>query len=485
MKRRIVFITLLLLLLVIWFLKGNSVLAENTNSNKFIWVSSPGRQFTEQEFIQLAQNYQIIIISNAHGNYDFESYNEAARRLVFLNPNIKVFPYYNTTRRFDIINSGTGFNNNWYLKDLSGNLVYDDGDTNRTHPYYDLSNANYRAWAVSFIANWVNQAPFAGIALDDANPQELQSWIDQVGQAKASAWNAGRVEFVRQVKEALGSKLVIYNGITSDYSEFLDNNSADGALNEMFCYQRNSQDIFGKTKQINQIEFMRRYTRKGKILLEKTNLNPNPQKSANPTPALQEKQHISRLCLASFLMGYVPSKTYYKAGPGYRTDLGEIETNALESGLDFGNPVEDYQTEGKLLKRKFENGWVFINFESTPENVRVPERLIYANRGLEGHIYSAGDELVLRPHDAAFLLKSTAFIAPTPTSYISNTPPVVPSATGVISPTLRPSVTSGPSPTSPSGGGIFNYDLGGSLSSLAADPFSILGAIVILFFLIY
>ncbi|MBI3955133.1 hypothetical protein HY338_01710 [Candidatus Gottesmanbacteria bacterium] len=484
MRLKLLFITFCLITAGIYYFKVHQVLGESSYSHKFVWVSSPGRQFTEEELMQLANNYQIVVIGNAHGNYDRESYNQVVRSLVSLNPDIKVFPYYNTTRRFDIINSGTGFNDNWYLKDLTGNLVYDDGDAGHNNPYYDLSNANYRAWAVNFIADWVNQAPFAGMALDDANPQELQSWEDQIGQAKANVWNDGRVQFVRQVKEALGSKLVIYNGITADYSEFLDNDSADGALNEMFCYQRNSQIIFNKAKLLNQIEFMREYGRKDKIILEKTNLNPNPQKSANPTPNSVEKRHIARLCLGSFLLGYAPSKTYYKAGPGYRSDLGEIETNALESGLNFGKPIGDYQIEGKSLKRKYDNGWIFINFESTPENVRVPEQLIYANGGVEGHVYSAGDELVLKPRDGAFLLKSAAFIAPTtaPTSTPTSTPTLpVPTATGVAG----PSITSGPSPTSPAGGGIFNYDVGASLFNLASDPFNILGAIVILFFLIY
>lgn len=386
--------------------------------NKFIWVEKLGAQFTDTEFNNLAQRYDLVVIGNAHNNYLIDGYNEVARRLTSLNPNIKVFPYYNTPRRFNIINSGTGFNDAWYLRDLNGNLVYDDGAPD--HQYYDLSNANYRNWAVNFISNWVNSAPFAGIALDDANPQNLQSWKDKIGNTKANAWNAGRVEFVRQVKEALGSKIVIYNGIarnafTGDvYTEYLDNNSADGALNEFYCYNRNSGEFLLKSWIAGDMNFMQNYGRiKDKILLQKVNLNPNLKKHPGaPIPPESEKRHISRFCLGAFLMGYVPNATYYKAGPGYGVAIGEIDVNALEINLNLGSSLGNFSREGQVYKREFQNGAVFVNLEDTEQTITVPRPLFLANGGVKGQRYNAGDAYTIPSKDAVYLVANAAFSLP-------------------------------------------------------------------------
>lgn len=460
------------------------------NSNKFIWVSSPGRQFTDEERSFLAGQYNMVVIGNAHGNWDFPSYNAEAVSLKNFNPDLEVYPYYNTTYRFDKTNYGDDtFKNEWLLKDTHTNQPIPKETSGDGQNYYlDLTNSQYRTWAVNLIKDWVTSAPYAGIALDQFDPIGGADLEAKIGQAKIDGWNNGLQLFLNELRSAMGSKKIIYNGV-KDYAGGDRNltyfNRADLALDENYCYNRRSGSMSSKSKLLEDIKMMIDNGKNNKGFLLKTNYFPRDPGDIPPAPS--ELKKIARYCLATFMMGNQTGLTYFKFGPGYRTDLGEINDNALESGLNFGKPIGDYQIEGKSLKRKFDNGWIFINFESTPENVRVPERLIYANGGVEGHVYSAGDELVLRPHDAAFLLKSAAFIAPTPTTFISSTPPV-PSATGLISPTITlsgPTVTSGPSPTSPSGGGILNYDLAGSLSFLSSNPLNILGGIVLLFFLLY
>ncbi len=467
------------------------------NSNKFIWVSSPGRQFTDEERSFLAGHYDLVVIGNAHGNWDFPSYNAEAVSLKNLNPGLAVYPYYNTTYRFDKTNYGDDtFKTEWLLKDIHANQPIPKETSGDGKNYYlDLTNSQYRTWAVNLIKDWVTSAPYGGIALDQFDPIGGVDLEAKIGQAKIDDWNSGLQAFLDELRSNLGSRKIIYNGV-KDYASGDRNlqyfNSADLALDENFCYNRRSGSLYSKAKLLEDIKMMIDNGKNNKGFLLKTNYYPRDPGDIPPSPS--ELKKIARYCLATFMMGNQSGLTYFKFGPGYRTDLGEVTENALESGLNFGKPVGDYQTDGKSLKRKFDNGWIFINFESTPENIRVPERLIYANEGVEGHVYSAGDELVLRPRDAAFLLKSSAFIAPTlsptlsPTSSPTSTPTPtstpalpVPTATGVAG----PSITSGPSPTGSTGGGIFNYDVGASLSTLAADPLNILGAVVVLFFLIY
>lgn len=465
-----------------------SVLAQTPESNSnFIWVSSPGRRFTGGERNFLAGEYNLVVIGNAHGNWDFPSYNAEAVSLKSLNPGLEVYPYYNTTYRFDKTNYGDDtFKNEWLLKDIHTNQpIPKETSGDGKNFYLDLTNIQYRQWAVNMIKDWVSSAPYAGIALDQFDPIGGADLEAKIGNAKIDDWNGGLQAFLDELRSEIGSKKIIYNGV-KDYASGDRNlryfNSADLALDENFCYNRKSGSLSSKAKLLEDIKMMIDNGRNNKGFLLKTNYFPRDPGDVPPPP--RELKKIARYCLATFMMGNKSGLTYFKFGPGYRTDLGEINDNALESGLNFGKPSGGYQTDGKSLKRKFDNGWIFINFESSPETVRVPERLIYANGGVEGHIYSAGDELVLRPHDAAYLLKSAAFIAPTPsaTSTPTSTPALpVPTATGVAG----PSITSGLSPTTSTGGGIFNYDVGASLSTLAADPLNILGAIVILFFLIY
>ena len=383
--------------------------------SKFIWVGRPNDQFTDEQFEALAKNYDLVVLAKFHAEWDHEKHDAAARKLKELNPNIKVLIYFPMSYRFRKDTYGqTTFKDEWVLYDQKTDepIKHRNGQDN----YIDLSNPEYRSWVIQIITTWMNSAPYDGVAFDNTNPIGLGSrqktWEEQVGRDKIEAWNKGLTELLTETKELLGDKLVLYNGFArKDWrvNRNLDLLAiADGALNEDFCYVRPQGGyLLSKTEILEDIALQITYGAQQKIILQKTNYR--------DTLSGSKKEQVSRYCLGSFLLGYQPGYTFYKFGPSYNTRDSEIEENALEIDLNLGQPEGRYQQASTVFKRKFENGWVFVNMEQTPNTITIPEPLVLMNRGQVGPRYEPGQTLRIPANDAAFLLKPEAILSPSPT----------------------------------------------------------------------
>ena len=137
----------------------------------------PGLQFTDNQIQTIAKNVSIIHIAKHHGGFDIEKQFEDTRRIVSavnaLGNEIGVYAYYNATFWFYKHNGphntsygwsngwGTyfdGFKEEWYLKDRDGNFITPN-DNSAPGYVIDLTNPDYRAYAVATIVDWMNKAP--------------------------------------------------------------------------------------------------------------------------------------------------------------------------------------------------------------------------------------------------------------------------------------------------------------------------------------
>jgi len=375
---------------------------------KFISVGNLESQFTEDQFQDIARNYDIIRISKGHGNFNRSLQHEAARRLKELNPNIKIYTYFPTSYRDDRDTYGAdSFKSEWLLRDRqTGQPIRSESDVAF---YVDLSNPDYRQWALGLIADWMKQAPYDGVYWDNANPLGLgdeedwrKDWANLIGREKMNAWNNGLKELLTGAKRLVGpNKQVIYNGFDRKPWRFNRNldllEFADGAMNEGFCYTR-GKDVLPKQEILDDINIEIVHGTQHKMIFQKTNFR-------RATLAGEDRARVGRYCFGSFMLGYQPGYTFFKFGPGYDTKLGEIDINVAEIDLNFGDPQAPYDQEGTVLKRKFMNGWIFVNMESKPSSIRIPEPLKLMNGGQPGPTFQTGQTVDIPASDALFLLK--------------------------------------------------------------------------------
>lgn len=437
---KIFFLTLLI------FFSLTAPLKAAEPEEKFIWVGRIGGpadgQFTEEEFQKLAKNFSIVVFSAAHGSPggpgssgDIQKYHEAARRLVSINPNIKVFPYFAAAiipANLDSQYIAAGFKDKWYLRDQAGNKVtYRD---KKLIHYVDLSNPDYRAWALNWLESWLKTAPYAGIAFDTVNLFETldPGKVEVVGQEKVDAWNAGLKALIREAKTRFVGKIIIANGV---YEKRSDKNlpqlrDADIVLNESFCVSGvRSLALKNKEGLIGDIQTAQFFNEHEKILLQKSNFR---EEDNIGTP--EQRSYAGRFCYALFLMTYQPGMSYYKFGDGYHIvataddPSNDLARNSLEIDLPLGTPVADTFTKRNddLYIRRFTNGIVYLNLSDSALKAKLPADAILMNGGVEGKHYQRGQTVTIPSLDASFFLFQLPSPSPTPSSTPTPTPTLNP-----------------------------------------------------------
>ena len=398
---------------------------------KFIWVGSEN-QFTDTERKYIADTYKIFVFNEQHAGFDYALHHEDARQLKTINPNLQVFEYFKSTIHKDAIIYGqSGYTDAYRLKDNNGIEIDFSQSTpkgcKRFGSYSDLSNPAYHQWVLDILTEWFASTPYDGVAFDTADLLHTdetplgcgalsnKTWGELMGTARITAFNQGLQNLLKKVKTRFPNKLIIYNGIIASEIDPLRNTqllqNSDMVLNERFCM--NLDDTM-KTKQemIEDMDLMKTIANTNKKVLEKTNhpMTWDPEKVA----------WLGRFCYGSFLLGYEPGSSYYKYGYGYgvKSDypVSEITENAKEINLAIGTPIGDYTIQpNDVLKRKFTNGYIYVNMETTTRNITAPITLVLMNGGIKGQTYQQGQTVTIPPQDALFLLKPALASTSTPT----------------------------------------------------------------------
>ena len=109
-----------------------------------------------------------------------------------------------------------------------------------------------------------------------------------------------------------------------------------------------------------------------KFVLQKINWEGN----LSTLPATEQKR-LGNYCYGIFLMGHVPGYTFFKFGDGYSLSLRpqEYRVNAETIDLPLGNPTASYHKSDWLLSRRFQNGYVVVNLDTTSATWTAPQRL--------------------------------------------------------------------------------------------------------------
>lgn len=404
------------------------------------WLGNLHGTFNDSQINAIAKNVSYFTISKNEGDGDLASQFEDARRIVaaaktYGNP-IKVFAYYGATYFFDQNfphNGSRGwgsylktFKTDWYMKDAGGNAIklYGDHGTGEARAHMlDLSNSEYRNWAVSTLLDWMKQAPFAGVSFDnsvlltgtDSSPRITggASWndflcgrgapVDAAGNcARMAAWNAGLIAFMTQIRSAMKArgKEVMYNGIAPGPAHGRDRNLrllpvVGAATDESFCYNagKGGGGDATLTPMLNDIKLMRSEATAGHKLFMFTNHRHQARKQA-----------LASYCLAGFLMGWQPGYNYFVYHAYYTDKLADGYPEIAEQNLNLGLPTSQFVQHDNVLTRTFQNGFVAVNIGNSPGSIGLPSDLVEFRNGTKVGAFAKGTTTVVPSQSGRFFL---------------------------------------------------------------------------------
>lgn len=436
--------------------------------------------FSDEQVDNIAKNDKYFFFSKWHMGFDIAGHFADAKRIkdkaATYGNDIQLIEYYGAMawfkRNFSAAtapgwgNYADGFTTDWYLKDVNGNPIVFNGTGSETAVagyVVDLTNPEYRKFAVDIIVDWMNQAPLAGILFDNADlisgtikdnrvTNGGKKWnellcganapVDADGNCdRVAAWNQGLKDLISEARAALHplGKEVYYNGISANPLHGPDRNTAlfdqsDGTTNEASCY-------IGVATTFNSVSgegaIVNTQTARGKKVFEITNYGTDDRLKYGP------------YCLGVFLVNWVPTKTYYVYHKGYDVIAENPYPLLPEQNLNLGSPTAGAVESDGLYTRTFDHGFIAVNATDAATTLTIPEPMTEFRDGGSIGVFDTGDSLTVPARDATFFLYN---------SYLHNTPPPEPKETrhtisiGSIprssgGSTITSSTTTEPSPT--------------------------------------
>lgn len=408
-------------------------------------VGNPDGPLSQQAIEDIAKYNSYEVLPKFADHYNITDHFVEARQLVDAakkyGNDLKVFDYFSASYWFNANKSGwgsyaSGFQQDWLLHDSTGSTIPFLGAGGATSAssaekgyLIDLSNPNYRAWAVATIVSWMRAAPYAGISFDSATPMPGDEPSHAVADGNTSynallcgstltfdttdcprvqAWNQGLVELLAETSKALHAMgdEVRYNGIAPSQLRGVSRNVGllkytDMASDEGFCLAVSASDPsrLAFNSIVDDAALMRQIAAEHKKVTEITNTYDSDAR----TP-------YGRYCLAGFLVGWQPGSSYFTFHPGYTQPPDGSYPDVPEQDLNLGKPLTvGYQTSGSALTRRFQNGFVAVNPTDRSTTVTIPETAVSFTNGAAGPHYTAGQNVTL-PARAAILALTASFL---------------------------------------------------------------------------
>jgi hypothetical protein len=375
---------------------------------RFIWVGTTnGQQFSDAQFSYIAKNFDYVTFSKFHDNWDIQGAHDAAKRLVAMNPSIKVMPYFSALYWFEQNNWGTQPDPSWFLRDASGNVVHrttQERGVQETVEVFDLSNPDYRDWAIGVMRSWLAAAPYSGIAFDEArtvlenstsSDVSNDSFLQALSPEGVAAYNAGLRDLLSRATQLVGPNgTVIYNGILDTPGRSDRNLSllevTDGVVDEHFCLNAKGAPAQVQTD----LDLMAQPS--DKKLFLRTSVPDNVDST--------ELAGIARFCFGAFMLGWQPDRDFYSIGNDYSSD--QIANEPKIVGLNLGQPQGDYRVDGDLDVRDFTNGTVIVNLGNNDATTTATTDGTSIGGDKGAMPVKAGDQITVRSQDAVFILYS-------------------------------------------------------------------------------
>lgn len=346
---------------------------------------------------------------------------EKIQQVHVLRPDFKALLYRNIR---DIYNYSTAewkmaLDNNWFLKNQNGQLVY--SKVYPTEYFVDIGNQEYQEWVANWIKEKTDQYGFDGVFADIS----LAAWASEYFWGQSSTpmnprtgvpWTNKEVrqaliEVHKKIKNAIGSKLLLCNGIydgyrfwdrRKGYAEILSNSSLDGILSEGLWYHNNGAWI-SEQYWLNSLNFI--------VFLQDNFLKGNPGRFYVPMCKLYNavgnsnqlaqncsEEQMAMYAFASTLLGVKINQNYLCLSSDVNFTIQVIQPLY---NIEVGSPVNDYYiiANTHVYARDFSKVKVLVN--PTSDSYVIDLQGTY--KTLSGQLVS---EITMEEHTATILIRT-------------------------------------------------------------------------------
>lgn len=226
--------------------------------------------------------------------------------------------------------------------------------------YMNVGSEGWKNFVVSKYAETIARNPVAKAVFVDGPPDPAE-YAAQVGTAypdyDAITYQTVTLEFIRQIKDTVGEKLVILNTELSKLFTL----AGDGGMVEGFVHfggRRNDEQL-GRVQWLRDIELIGDRDFDGKYVLIGSG-------SLEPTlPSMVE------YCYASFLIGYNPyAHCYFYWHSNAEGGYASINWFTLWE-LEIGEPLGGYFETDGVFRRDFSEGVVLVNPNDVGEPITI------------------------------------------------------------------------------------------------------------------
>lgn len=306
----------------------------------------------------------------------------------------------------------------WLLKDPNGELISSKIWT--AQRIVDVGNTAYQQWVAVWIKGWVEKYGYDGVLLDDLlpsneilygcssttaiNPRTNKPWTDE-------EWKNAIVALTNKVKDTIGNKLVLGNGIfdgerffglKNRYYVDLLKSKIDGIMSEGLIMGRQEKQWYSEDKWKKSIDFV--------VWLENNFLNKDENNFFSPVaqnvdpydkkgislPVGATKEQYALYAFASLLLGASSSKHYLNFG--YYVD--DFSQSLFK--IELGSPLGAYYIiQGThVYSRDFSKVKVLVNPTDQSYSVNLGE----GYETLDGTLVTS--PITLDPHVGMILIRS-------------------------------------------------------------------------------
>jgi hypothetical protein len=263
----------------------------------------------------------------------------------------------------------------WFAHDTKGQRVYVTGISHPNGTMYlmEQSNAQWRSWEASQVTAVFKQYGFDGVDVDNMGWGATQNYTDQVPVNPAThkkyttdQWLQESVQTLNAIKAAVGTKFVMFNGLTTgaDYSvtKILATSKADGGMAEEFLRGATSPITKYPTAAVwlENLQMMTDMASRGKYFFAWT------KTWTNGTSA--QIAAWNTYAEATYLLGK-GTHSYYDFLPTTSTSRIAVPYSDEEAAL--GSAKSAYTVSGGVYKRVFQHGTVTVNPSTDQASITV------------------------------------------------------------------------------------------------------------------
>lgn len=265
--------------------------------------------------------------------------------------------------------------NNWVLKDKNGAYVYCTEYGPSNYMMVDIGNPSYQRWVANKIKEVIYKYGFDGVFLDNGMGVTTGVFWSASGKPinprTGSYWTNSEVkraylEIHPKIKNAIGSKLLIPNGIWrgerfyeyyGDFVELLENSPMDGFMSEGIWNAYNGK-WFSEERWKKSLDFL--------IWVQENYLKGTsrvfvPVCSLRNNPAGCSDYQLASYGIASTLLGIKEGQKQIYLHIGYVEPMKDFGQELFDEANGLGTPLGDYYKVNGVYVREFSNGKVYVN----------------------------------------------------------------------------------------------------------------------------